>query len=117
MEEHSQFRDVINRRNADLGENWWPFIENVNDILDRVKEIEQITIDLDNRIGESFGLARSITKSLYKLGFYDKEYKLNWKCVKLVEYLLETAEKEVKENERRREEDSESESDSESGTV
>ena len=93
MEEHSQFRDKINIRNADLGENWWPFIEKINEVLDRMKEIEQIAIDLDNRIGESFGLARSITKSLYKLGFYDKEYKLNWKSVKLIEYLLEKAER------------------------
>jgi len=115
MEEHSQFRDRINIRNADLGNNWWPFVENVNEILDRIQEIEHMVIDLDNKIGESFGLGRSITKALYKLGLYDKEYKLNWKMVKLMTHLLEKAEEEVKENERR--EEKSEEGDKRSGTV
>ena len=115
MEEQNQFRDKINIRNAELGENWWPFVENINEVLERMKEIEQIIVDVDNRVGESFGLARSITKSLYKLGLYDKEYKLNWKSVKLVEYLLEKTREEM-EDERRRRED-EKETDSESGAV
>ena len=115
MEEQNQFRDKINIRNAELGENWWPFVENINEVLERMKEIEQIIVDVDNRVGESFGLARSITKSLYKLGFYDKEYKLNWKSVKLVEHLLEKTREEM-EDERRRREDEE-ETDSESGAV
>ena len=115
MEEHSQFRDTINLRNADLGSNWWPFVENINEILDRMQEIEHMVIDLDNKIGESFGLGRSITKALYKLGLYDKEYKLNWKMVKLMAHLLEKAEEEVKENERREKESEEG--DKSSGTV
>ena len=115
MEEHSQFRDRINIRNADLGNNWWPFVENVNEILDRIQEIEHMVIDLDNKIGESFGLGRSITKALYKLGLYDKEYKLNWKMVKLMAHLLEKAEEEVKENERKAEESEDG--DKSSGTV
>ena len=121
MEENNQFRDRINLRNADLSDNWWPFVENINEILNRMTEIENIISDLDNKIGESFGLAKSITKSLYKIGFYDKEYKLNWKVKKLMEFVIEEAEKEVSENERRKEEESdsesESESDSKSGTV
>ena len=115
MEEHSQFRDTINLRNADLGSNWWPFVENVNEILDRMQEIEHMVIDLDNKIGESFGLGRSITKALYKLGLYDKEYKLNWPMVKVMAYVLEKAEEEVKENERREEESEDG--DKSSGTV
>ena len=115
MEENNIFRDRINIRNADLGENWWPFVENINEILGRMTEIENIVNDLDNRIGESFGLARSITKSLYKLGLYDKEYKLNWPMVKVMLYILEKAEEEVKENERREEESEDG--DKSSGTV
>ena len=116
MEEHSQFRDTINLRNADLGSNWWPFVENVNEILDRMQEIEHMIIDLDNKIGESFGLGRSITKALYKLGLYDKEYKLNWPMVKLMKHLLEKAEEEVKENERK-ERESDNNGDESSGTL
>ena len=116
MEEHNQFRDKINIRNADLSDNWWPFVENINEILDRMVEIEQIVTDLDNKIGESFGLARSITKALYKLGLYDKEYKLNWPMVKVMAYVLEKAEEEVKENERK-ERESDNTGDESSGTV
>ena len=115
MEENNIFRDRINIRNADLGENWWPFVENINEILDRMVEIEQIVTDLDNKIGESFGLARSITKALYKLGLYDKEYKLKWPMVKVMLHILEKAEEEVKENERREEESEDG--DKSSGTV
>jgi len=117
MEENNQFRDRINLRNADLSDNWWPFVENINEILDRMVEIENIVSDLDNKIGESFGLGRSITKALYKLGLYDKEYKLNWKMVKLMAHLLEKAEEEVKENERRAEETADKSGDESSGTV
>ena len=116
MEIRKEFRDRLNIRNADLGENWWPFVENINEILGRMTEIENIVNDLDNRIGESFGLARSITKSLYKLGLYDKEYKLNWPMVKVMLYILEKAEEEVKENERK-ERESDNTGDESSGTV
>ena len=91
-------------------------MENINEILGRMTEIENIVNDLDNRIGESFGLARSITKSLYKLGLYDKEYKLNWPMVKVMLYILEKAEEEVKENERK-ERESDNTGDESSGTV
>jgi len=116
MEEHSQFRDKINLRNADLSDNWWPFVENINEVLDRLKEVEHIVADLDNKIGESFGLGRSITKALYKLGLYDKEYKLKWPMVKVMLHILEKAEEEVKENERK-ERESDNTGDESSGTV
>jgi len=91
-------------------------VENINEILDRIKEIEHIVSDLDNKIGESFGLGRSITKALYKLGLYDKEYKLNWPMVKVMTHVLEKAEEEVKENERK-ERESDNTGDESSGTV
>ena len=116
MEEHSQFRHKINLRNADLSDNWWPFVENINEVLDRLKEVEHIVADLDNKIGESFGLSRSITKSLNKLGLYDKEYKLKWPMVKVMLHILEKAEEEVKENERK-ERESDNSGDESSGTV
>ena len=82
-----------------------------------MKEIEHIVSDLDNKIGESFGLGRSITKALYKLGLYDKEYKLNWPMVKVMAHVLEKAEEEVKENERRDKETANNSGDESSGTV
>jgi hypothetical protein len=90
---HTEFRDTIDGRTEDLTGNWWPFVENVNDILDRMVQLEQKMDDYDNRIGEAYGLGRTISKSLHKLGFYDKDLRLIWKSVKLMNGVLEDAEK------------------------
>ena len=92
MENRNEFRDRIDRRTEDLGSNWWPFTENIKDVLNRMDEIEQIVIDLENRIGEAYGLSKSICKSLNKLGFYDKEHKLIWANVKKMEEVLKDEE-------------------------
>lgn len=92
MENRNEFRDRIDRRTADLGSNWWPFAENIKDILNRMDEMEQIVIDLENRIGEAYGLSKSICKSLNKLGFYDKEHKLIWANVIKMEEVLKNEE-------------------------
>jgi uncharacterized coiled-coil DUF342 family protein len=92
MENRNEFRGRIDRRNADLGENWWPFVENINEVLNRMDEMEQLILDLDNRIGEAHGLSKSICKSLNKLGFYDKEHKLIWANVKKMEEVLKDEE-------------------------
>ncbi len=91
MMSHTEFRDIIDGRTEDLTGNWWPFVENVNDILDRMVMLEQKMDDYENRIGEAYGLGRTISKSLYKLGFYDKELRLKWKAVKLINGVLEDA--------------------------
>ncbi len=90
---HSEFRNVIDRRSEDLSSNWWPFVQNVNDILARMDELEAKIDAFDNRIGEAYGLGRTISKSLHKLGFYDKDLRLIWKSVKLMNGVLEDAEK------------------------
>ena len=92
MENQNDFRDRIDRRTEDLGSNWWPFTENIKEVLNRMDEIEQIVIDLENRIGEAYGLSKSICKSLNKLGFYDKEHKLIWANVKKMEEVLKDEE-------------------------
>ena len=55
-------------------------------------QVEQIVIDLENRIGEAYGLSKSICKSLNKLGFYDKEHKLIWANVQKMEEVLKNEE-------------------------
>ena len=90
---HSQFRDIIDKRSEDLSGNWWPFVQNVTDILARMDELEAKIDAFDNRIGEAYGLGRTISKSLHKLGFYDKDLRLIWNSVKLMNGVLEDAEK------------------------
>ena len=56
-------------------------------------ELEEKIDAFDNSIGEAYGLGRTISKSLHKLGFYDKDLRLIWKSVKLMNGVLEDAEK------------------------
>ena len=56
MESHTEFQDRIKERTIDLTDNWWPFIQNVEDIMSRMNEIEQMVSDMDNRVGEAYGL-------------------------------------------------------------
>ena len=98
MKAHTEFRDIIDERTEDLSGNWWPFVQNINDILERMDEIEAKIDSYDNRVGEAYGLGRTIAKSLNKLGFYDDDLHLKWKAVTLINEVLENAENERKEN-------------------
>ena len=100
MKNHTEFRDIIDKRTEDLSGNWWPFVQNINDILDRMGEIEAKIDSYDNRVGEAYGLGRTIAKSLNKLGFYDDDLHLKWKAVTLINEVLEDAENERKEKRR-----------------
>lgn len=100
MINHTEFRDTIDKRTEDLSGNWWPFVQNINDILDRMDEIEAKIDSYDNRVGEAYGLGRTIAKSLNKLGFYDDDLHLKWKAVTLINEVLEDAENERKEKRR-----------------
>ena len=36
MEPHAQWRTNIERRTEDLTSDWWPFVENIKEILDKM---------------------------------------------------------------------------------
>jgi len=88
MESHTEFRDRIKERTQDLSDNWWPFNQNVEDIMTRMRELEQLIEDMDNRVGEAYGLGKSIAKALNKLGLYDDDLRLKWASVKLLNEVL-----------------------------
>ena len=90
MEEpHGYWKTKIHERNAELDTNWWPFVENINDILDRMRELEQEIDNVSNDVGEAKGLGRGLYKLLYKLGFLDKEWKINWVAAQNLKEVLE----------------------------
>jgi len=93
-EPHGQWRKDIDIRNGDLTGNWWPFVENVNQILERLEEIENEFVDLENKVDETLGLIKGLYKSLHKLHFFDKEKKLNWKAVEAIGDILNARETE-----------------------
>tara|TARA_Y100001951_G_C11174425_1_gene202210 strand:+ start:314 stop:562 length:249 start_codon:yes stop_codon:yes gene_type:complete len=65
--------------------NWYPFTQNIEDMIERIREMEGIFDDYDNKLSEVIGNVKGLYKSLNKLGFMDKEFKLNWKVVKMME--------------------------------
>jgi len=93
MESHTEIHDRIHERTKELSDNWWPFIQNIEDILTRMAELETKIDSYDNRVGEAYGLAKSITKALNKLGLYDDDLHLKWKSVKKLNEVLGNEEK------------------------
>ena len=84
MEPHAQWRTTIERRTEDLGENWWPFVENIKEILDKMDEMHHEFNQLENKVDETMGMIKSLYKSFVKIGIFDKEFKLNWTAVKRI---------------------------------
>ena len=74
MEPHSIWQDEIKRRNAELSSDWWPFAENVNDILERMNLLTQRMDSLDNEIGETKGMIKNLRKVLIKLEIVDDRF-------------------------------------------
>jgi hypothetical protein len=74
MEPHSIWQDEIKRRNAELTSDWWPFAENVNDILERMNLLTQRMDNLDNEIGETKGMIKNLRKVLIKLEVIDDRF-------------------------------------------
>ena len=66
----------IHKRNERFDEdsNWWPFIQNINQMLERFTELEQRIIDMDNNIGETKGMIKNLRKILIKLEVIDDRF-------------------------------------------
>ena len=70
--------EEINKRNAQYSEesNWFPFVQNVEDILERINFITQKYEDLDNHICEVDGKILNLRKILIKLEIIDDRFVL-----------------------------------------
>tara|TARA_R100001163_G_C5064594_1_gene202259 strand:- start:1826 stop:2185 length:360 start_codon:yes stop_codon:yes gene_type:complete len=91
---HGQWKTSIDIRNAELTSDWWPFVENINDILERLKELEGDIEIVDNKVSEAVGLGKGLYKLLYKLGLLDKEFKVIWPAAQRLREVLEEPEEE-----------------------
>ena len=70
------FQEEINIRNARFSEesNWYPFVQNVEDILKRINFITEKYEDLDNHICEVDGKIKNLRKILIKLEIIDDRF-------------------------------------------
>ena len=88
MKPHAQWRTNIERRTEDLTGDWWPFVENIKEILDKMDEMHHEFNMLENKVDETMGMVKGLYKSIHKVGFFDKELKLNWKAVEIINEVI-----------------------------
>ena len=74
MEHHSNWQTEIRKRNANLESDWWPFDQNIEDITERMDQLNQRMDDLSNEIGEAKGMVRNLRKVLIKLEVVDDRF-------------------------------------------
>ena len=67
-------KDEINLRNADLRSDWWPFVQNMDDIIAEMKVLKEELVDLNNKIGETTGMVKNLRKILIKLEVIDDRF-------------------------------------------
>ena len=74
MENQEDLREEIRRRTADLRSDWWPVVQNMEDILAEMKVLKESLDDLDNKIGETTGMVKNLRKILIKLEVIDDRF-------------------------------------------
>ena len=74
MEPHAQWRTNIERRTESLTGDWWPFVENIEDVCDRIGLLSQEIDELRNEIGECKGMLKNLRKVLIKLEVIDDRF-------------------------------------------
>ena len=74
MEHHSNWQTEIRKRNANLESDWWPFVQNIEDITERMDQLNQRMDDLHNEIGEAKGMVKNLRKVLIKLEVVDDRF-------------------------------------------
>ena len=73
---HTRWAEEIRRRNAQYQNDtdWFPFVQNVEDILERIDIMSQRFDDLENKIGETQGMVKNLRKILIKLEVIDDRF-------------------------------------------
>ena len=74
MEHHSNWQTEIRKRSADLSGDWWPFVQNIEDICERIDQLTQRMDDLHNEIGAAKGMVKNLRKVLIKLEVVDDRF-------------------------------------------
>ena len=73
---HTRWAEDIRKRNERYSEesNWFPFVQNVEDILSRIDKMSERFDDLENKIGETQGMIKNLRKILIKLEVIDDRF-------------------------------------------
>ena len=73
---HTRWAEDIRKRNERYSEesNWFPFVQNVEDILSRIDKMSERFDDLENKIGETQVMIKNLRKILIKLEVIDDRF-------------------------------------------
>jgi len=73
---HTRWAEEIRKRNATYSEesNWFPFVQNIEDVLSRIDKMSERFDDLENKIGETQGMVKNLRKILIKLEVIDDRF-------------------------------------------
>ena len=75
-EAHILWADGITRRTQRYEEesNWYPFMQNIEDIVERIEFLDDKISHLSNDIGETQGMIKNLRKVLIKLELVDDRF-------------------------------------------
>ena len=72
-EAHTMWADGITRRTQRYEDesNWYPFMKNIEDVVERIEFLDDKISHLANDIGETQGMIKNLRKVLIKLELVD----------------------------------------------
>ena len=70
-EELNELKDLIRKRNEDLSNDWTPFVQNIEDMLDHISQLSDKLDEINNGLGEAVGMIKNLRKILIKLEVID----------------------------------------------
>ena len=75
-EAHTMWADGITRRTQRYEEesNWYPFMKNIEDVVERIEFLDDKISHLANDIGETQGMIKNLRKVLIKLELVDDRF-------------------------------------------
>ena len=75
-EAHTMWADGITRRTQRYEDesNWYPFMKNIEDVVERIEFLDDKISHLANDIGETQGMIKNLRKVLIKLELVDDRF-------------------------------------------
>ena len=75
-ESHTLWADTVLKRTETYNDesNWFPFIQSIEDILERMSHLSGKIDGLSNEIGETKGMIKNLRKVLIKLEIVDDRF-------------------------------------------
>ena len=73
---HTMWADGITRRTQRYEDesNWYPFMKNIEDVVERIEFLDDKISHLANDIGETQGMIKNLRKVLIKLELVDDRF-------------------------------------------